>query len=100
MNNRVTSDVGPKFSLVYTNIYVGMPERDDHGGGGGGGGAWDRPITPQECRLRDMTYFAPVFVDIEYPQGSKRTKRARVMLARLPTMLRSNRCMLSGKSEA
>ena len=25
-NNRVTSDVDPKFSLVYTNIYVGIPE--------------------------------------------------------------------------
>ena len=36
-NNCVTSDVEPKFFLVYTNIYVGMPEQDDHGGGGTGG---------------------------------------------------------------
>ena len=99
-NNRVTSDVDPKFSLVYTNIYVGMPERDDHGGGGEGGGVGDRPVTPQECRLRDTTYSAPVFVDVEYPRGSKRIKRPRVMLARLPIMLRSNKCVLSGKSEA
>ena len=54
-NNQVTSDVAPKFSLVYTNIYVGMPERDDHGGGGGTGGSGDRSVTHQECRLRDTT---------------------------------------------
>ena len=23
-------------------------------------------ITPHECRLRDMTYGAPIFVDVEY----------------------------------
>jgi len=42
-NNRVTSDVDPKFSLVYTNIYVGIPARDDHGGGAG-----DQPVAPQD----------------------------------------------------
>ena len=42
-NNRATSDVDPKFSLVYTNIYVGIPERDDHGGGAG-----DQPVAPQD----------------------------------------------------
>jgi len=40
-----------------------------------------------------------VFVDIEYPLGSKRIKRPRVVLT-LPVMLGSNKCMLSGKSEA
>jgi DNA-directed RNA polymerase III subunit RPC2 len=93
-NNRVTSDVDPKFSLVYTNIYVGTPERDDHSGGAGAGGGGGI-VTPQECRLRDATYSAPVFVDVEYPRGSKRIKRPRVLLARLPIMLRSRRCVLA-----
>ena len=26
-------------------------------------------ITPQQCRLRDMTYAAPVTVDVEYTRG-------------------------------
>ena len=26
-------------------------------------------ITPQECRLRDLTYAAPIFVDVEYVRG-------------------------------
>ena len=38
-------------------------------------------------------------VGIEYPRGSKRIKRPRVMLARLPTMLGSNKCILSSNSE-
>jgi len=48
-NNCVTSDVDPKVFLVYTNIYVGMPEQDDHGGGGGTGGAGDWSVTPQNA---------------------------------------------------
>jgi len=77
-----------------------MPERDDHGGGAGAGGAGDRPVTQQECRLRDTTYSEPVLVDIEYPRGSKRIKLPLVMLACLPIMLGSNKCVLIGKSEA
>jgi len=41
-----------------------------------------------------------VFVDIEYPLGSKRIKRPSIVLAHLPVMLGSNKCVLSGKSEA
>ena len=48
-NNCVTSDVDPKCFLVYTNIYVGMQEQDDHRGGGGTGGAGDRSVTPQNA---------------------------------------------------
>ena len=40
-----------------------------------------------------------MFDDLEYLRGSKRIKRPRVMLARLPIMLGSNKCALSGKSE-
>ena len=30
-----------------------------------------RSITPHECRLRDMTYQAPIYADVEYVRGSK-----------------------------
>ena len=29
-------------------------------------------ITPHECRLRDMTYSAPITVDVEYIRGSNK----------------------------
>ena len=38
-----------RFPSSTPNIYVGMPEQDDHGGGGGTGGAGDRSVTPQNA---------------------------------------------------
>ena len=54
-----------------------------------------KTITPQECRLRDMTYSAPITVDIEYIRGRdlmvKKGKHA-VCIGRMPIMLRCDRC--------
>ncbi|KAJ2699783.1 DNA-directed RNA polymerase III complex subunit Rpc2 [Coemansia sp. IMI 209128] len=92
-NEMVTSDVDPAFYLKYTGIRVGMPERLDPD-------AANRSITPHECRLRDMTYAAPVAVDIEYTRGKSRVIRKGVVIGRMPIMLRSARCVLSGRTEA
>ncbi|KAJ1662764.1 DNA-directed RNA polymerase III complex subunit Rpc2 [Coemansia sp. RSA 1813] len=91
-NELVTSDVDPNFYLKYTGIRVGMPERMD-------ADAANRSITPHECRLRDMTYAAPVAVDIEYTRGKSRVIRKGVVIGRMPIMLRSARCVLTGKDE-
>lgn len=58
----------------------------------------DHILTPHECRLRDITYAAPIFVDIEFLKGRKRTTRRNVQIGRLPIMLRSDRCVLKGKT--
>ena len=60
-NVKVTCDSDPSFYLKYLDIYVGDPvvEQD----------YVNKPITPQQCRLRDMTYAAPISVDIEYTRG-------------------------------
>lgn len=47
--------------LEYKDIRIGTPNVD----------VPDAPgvyesITPQQCRLRDMTYYAQILVDIEY----------------------------------
>ena len=90
-NQKVLSDVEPHFYLKYTDIYVGMAERAD---------VLDHnDITPNECRLRDMTYAAPVFVDIEYVRGKQIVKRAKIPIGRLPVMLRSSKCVLTRKSD-
>ncbi|KAJ1031284.1 hypothetical protein NDA18_002501 [Ustilago nuda] len=91
-NEKITSDIDPKFYLKYTNITVGEPRRYD-------GDALQRPITPQECRLRDITYSAHIFVNIEYTRGGKIIRRKNVAIGRIPVMLRSNKCVLSNKSE-
>ena len=57
-------------------------------------------ITPQQCRLRDMTYSAPISVDIEYTRGKEViVKKGKdgvgaVTIGKLPLMLRSGRYAL------
>ncbi|EIM84273.1 beta and beta-prime subunits of DNA dependent RNA-polymerase [Stereum hirsutum FP-91666 SS1] len=92
-NNKVTSDVDPRFWLKYTDIRVGFPDRTD-------ADAIDKSVTPNECRLRDTTYSAPIVVTIQYTRGKNVVRRPNVNIGRLPIMLRSNKCVLTGRSEA
>ncbi|OSX57976.1 hypothetical protein POSPLADRAFT_1185402 [Postia placenta MAD-698-R-SB12] len=92
-NNKVTSDVDPRFWLKYTDIVVGFPDRTD-------ADAIDKSVTPHECRLRDTTYGAPILVTIQYTRGKSVVRRANVNIGRLPIMLRSNKCVLTGRNEA
>ncbi|KAF8182882.1 hypothetical protein BJ912DRAFT_853825 [Pholiota molesta] len=90
-NNKVTSDVDPRFWLKYTDINVGFPDRDEES-------AIDKKVTPNECRLRDTTYGAPIIVTIQYTRGKNIVQR-NVCIGRLPIMLRSNKCVLTGRSD-
>ncbi|KAI9686121.1 MAG: DNA-directed RNA polymerase III core subunit ret1 [Bogoriella megaspora] len=72
-NREIRSDVDNKFFLNY-------PE-----------------FTPNECRLRDMTYAAPIVVDILYKRGQSKIRKKDVCIGRMPIMLRSSRCVLSGR---
>jgi DNA-directed RNA polymerase beta subunit len=60
-------------------------------------------ITPNEARLRDLTYDSPVFVDIKeefWEKGEKvnQLNHPKVFIFRMPTMVRSSRCNLYGLS--
>lgn len=46
-----------------------------------------------------MTYSAPITVDIEYTRGQQRIVRKDLLIGRMPIMLRSANCVLTGKSE-
>lgn len=91
-NNKVTSDVDPRFWLKYVDINVGFPDRNEID-------AMNKRVTPHECRLRDITYSAPIIVTIQYTRGKNIVQR-NVNIGRLPIMLRSNKCVLAGKSDA
>lgn len=96
-NETVRCDTDPNFYLRYTNIYVGKPEYEED--------YVKTNMTPQQCRLRDMTYSAPVTVDIEYTRGKELVVRngrdgvGAINIGRIPLMLRSDRCILKNKSE-
>ncbi|XP_049266946.1 LOW QUALITY PROTEIN: DNA-directed RNA polymerase III subunit RPC2-like [Rhipicephalus sanguineus] len=90
-NDRVTSDADPNFYLKYLDIRVGEPNIEEDFTVG-------RRTTPHECRLRDMTYSAPIVVDIEYTRGQERVQRSDFPIGRMPIMLRSANCVLANKT--
>jgi len=99
-NNRITCDADPAWYLEYKDIRIGAPDVD----------VPDAPgvyesITPQQCRLRDMTYYAQILVDVEYtrdkPGGGvkERVRKDNHPIGRMPIMLRCSHCVLNGKNE-
>lgn len=79
----------------FTDIRVDRPRRQDHND------AKSRTeVTPMECRLRDMTYAAPIVVDIQYIRDKQKIIRKNVPLGRMPVMLKSSKCRLSGANNA
>ncbi|KAI0986607.1 hypothetical protein GJ496_007640 [Pomphorhynchus laevis] len=92
-NGKLLCDSVPSFYLKYIDARVGYPVIDDSYG-------ISRSITPHECRLRDLTYSAPILVDVEYTRGCQRVLRKGLIIGYLPVMLRSCRCVLDGKSES
>ncbi|XP_014670724.1 PREDICTED: DNA-directed RNA polymerase III subunit RPC2-like [Priapulus caudatus] len=92
-NEKVTCEADPNFYVKYLDIYVGMPDVEESFN-------ITKSVSPHECRLRDMTYSAPITVDIEYTRGSQRIIRNNLPIGRMPIMLRSSNCVLTGKSPA
>lgn len=90
-NHRVTSKVDPNFYLKYTDIYVDNPTVEEQ--------MIPSNVSPHECRLRDLTYSSLIRVDIEYTKGRQIHCKRGVPIGRMPIMLRSGKCFLSGKSE-
>ncbi|CAK9302948.1 unnamed protein product [Gordionus sp. m RMFG-2023] len=92
-NKFVTSDVDSSFYLKYLDIRVGKPDLEE------GFGINNKGINPHECRLRDCTYSAPIFVDVEYTRGQQRIIRNDFLVGRMPVMLKSCICVLTNKTE-
>ena len=92
-NNKITINGDSKFYLEIKDIRVGTPQYPE-----GQFNDWN-VMTPHECRLRDMTYAAPITVDVEYTKADQRLNRKDVHIGRMPIMLRSSNCVLLNKNE-
>jgi len=92
-NREVRSEADPKFFLRYTDVYVGEPSIEEDA-------YITSSITPFDCRLRDCTYWAPIYVNVKYTRGRQLVVKSGVPIGRIPIMLRSCKCVLAGKSEA
>lgn len=89
-NNIVDSDIDHTFYLKYLDIRVGAPSITEN--------MIETHVYPLECRNRDLTYSANIYVDIEYVRNKQIVVKRDLCMGKLPIMLRSNRCLLNSKS--
>ena len=68
-NSLVISDSNPNIYLRYTNIYVEPPTIEQD--------MVTSKVTPNECRLRDLTYSGSIKVDVEFTKLGKDGMNAR-----------------------
>ena len=95
LNSNDTSNNKGKW-IHFVDIRVDVPGRPEEVRQG----YVDTQVTPNECRLRDMTYSAPIYVDVIYPKQSGKHRRNNILIGRMPIMLRSSKCVLNGRNEA
>eukprot|EP00532_Pseudo-nitzschia_australis_P009769 CAMPEP_0168242180 /NCGR_PEP_ID=MMETSP0140_2-20121125/23258_1 /TAXON_ID=44445 /ORGANISM="Pseudo-nitzschia australis, Strain 10249 10 AB" /LENGTH=1278 /DNA_ID=CAMNT_0008177215 /DNA_START=92 /DNA_END=3928 /DNA_ORIENTATION=- len=88
----IRSEHDPNFYLRYTDCWLGEPsvEEDSYA---------TSTATPFQCRLRDCTYSAPIYVNVRYTRGRQIVVKRKVKIGQMPIMLRSQKCILYGKSE-
>ena len=98
VNNQICSDMLEDFRIVYKSIRVARPEISEN--------FVTRPLYPQECRLREMTYSGNIMIDVEIhglrdvrDSSSIGTHMLRnLCIGKMPIMLGSNYCWLSDKA--
>ena len=88
---RVVQDSGD-LKLKFGEVEIGRPIINEADGS-------TRAIYPNEARIRNLTYMAPVFVTITPIVSGVQEKAEKVHIGDLPIMVRSKVCMLSGLSE-
>ncbi|KAG8286738.1 DNA-directed RNA polymerase II subunit RPB2 [Homalodisca vitripennis] len=87
----------PRYLLKFDQIYLSKPTHWEKDGS-------PSPMMPNEARLRNLTYSAPLYVDItktivkegEDPIESQHQKS---FIGKIPIMLRSTYCLLSGLTD-
>jgi DNA-directed RNA polymerase II subunit RPB2 len=87
---------GNSYKYSLRNPYFGLPSFVESEGD-------RRYITPNECRLRNLTYQAPLFCDVvastKTKLGASKTMTEKIMLCHIPVMLKSELCVLRNRTE-
>lgn len=89
-NNIIDSDIDHTFYLKYLDIRLGTPTITEN--------MVENKIYPQDCRNRDLTYSANLYVDIEYTRNKQIIVKRDLNMGRIPIMLRSSRCHLTNNN--
>lgn len=94
------------YSLKFEQIYLSKPTHWEKDGA-------PTPMMPNEARLRNLTYSAPLYVDITKtvihpgndpsdPDGggdAQETQHSKTFIGKIPIMLRSTYCLLNGMTD-
>ncbi|CAG2183979.1 unnamed protein product, partial [Oppiella nova] len=86
-----------RYVLKFEQIYLSKPTHWEKDGA-------PTPMMPNEARLRNLTYSAPLYVDITktiIKDGDEpiETQHQKTFIGKIPIMLRSTYCLLSGLTD-
>ena len=56
-------------------------------------------VTPMEARLRNLTYEAPIMLEMTTVQGGEEKEKQSIQIGSMPIMLHSEKCYLNGMTE-
>jgi len=92
-----TIETPPRYVLKFEQIYLSKPTHWEKDGA-------PSPMMPNEARLRNLTYSAPLYVDItktviKEGEDPVETLHQKTYIGKIPIMLRSTYCLLSGLAD-
>ncbi len=88
LNETISND---DFEIKLGKINMGKPNLVEADGS-------SKSVTPAEARLRDLTYSAPISMEITITYAGQ-TETAEVQLGRMPVLVKSKACNLDGLNE-
>jgi len=87
----------PKYVIKFEQIYLSRPTHWEKDGA-------PSPMMPNVARLRNLTYSAPLYVDIiktvyKDSEEAIETQHQKTFIGKIPIMLRSTYCLLNGLTD-
>jgi len=89
---RVVESGIPGLRVEFGRVYVEAPRVKEADGS-------ESFILPMEARIRNLTYAAPIFLEMTLVEEGEKKDTARVYIGDLPVMVKSAKCLLSSMSE-
>lgn len=81
-----------KFKIRFGRINIGKPEITEADGS-------KRPIYPMEARLRKITYYAPIYLEVSTYINDVQRENFLAEIGKMPIMLKSRFCHLNGLNQ-
>jgi len=89
-NNRIETDI-PGFYIKLGKVRIGEPRAREADGG-------EHAVTPMECRFRNITYAAPIFLEMSVVENGIESEPREIMIGEMPIMLKSAKDPISKMS--